>query len=219
MLSCPPIKRNPGIRKEGSMSFSGVSTRTCTHTQPSVWWMATVVGCCCGGGGSSVNEVHSFCSQLAPEERQWGGKLNLKEGKLCQQVTEACFDQTHSEVRRSHITGPIWRQYYALHRSAFFTQPVTARRRALLPLQIWIKHRPFVAWIYRCWNVGRVKKKQSSTLTYSQSGKLRHKTGKCERSFDAWCVRMNKNAEGMKLMRLTDLSVCDLINRSHANSH
>lgn len=128
MLSCPPIKRNTGIRKAGSMSFSGVSTCTCTHThtQPSFWWMATVVGCCCGGGGS-INEVHSFRSQLAPEERQWGGKLNLKEGKLCQQVTEACFDQTHSEVRRSHITGPIWRQYYALHCSAFFTQPVSAQ--------------------------------------------------------------------------------------------
>ena len=40
-----------------------------------------------GGGGwgwatdSGVNEVHSFRSQLAPEERQWGGKLNLKEGE------------------------------------------------------------------------------------------------------------------------------------------
>lgn len=26
-------------------------------------------------------------------------------GKLCQQVTEACADQTRSEVKRSHITG------------------------------------------------------------------------------------------------------------------
>lgn len=127
VLSCPPIKRNTGIRKEGSMSFSGVSTRTCTHTHTA---FSLVNGHCSGmllWGGSGVNEVHSFRSQLAPEERQWGGKLNLKEGKLCQQVTEACFDQTHSEVRRSHITGPIWRQYYALHRSAFFTQPVSAQ--------------------------------------------------------------------------------------------
>lgn len=119
------LKRSTGIRKAGSMSSSGVSTRTCTHTAFSL-----VNGRCSGmllWGGSSVNEVHSFRSQLAPEERQWGGKLNLKEGKLCQQVTEACFDQTRSEVRRSHITGPIWKQHYALHRSAFFTQPVSAQ--------------------------------------------------------------------------------------------
>lgn len=89
-----------------------------------------------GGGDSGVNEVHSFRSQLAPEERQWGGKLNLKEGKLCQQVTEACSDQTHSEVKRSHITGPIWRQYYALHRSPFSHYLSVHRRAVLLPLQI-----------------------------------------------------------------------------------
>lgn len=72
-------------------------------------------------GCSTANEARSFRSQLAPEERQWGGKLNLKEGKLCQQVTEACFDQIQSEVKRSHITGPIWKQHNALHRSPFHT--------------------------------------------------------------------------------------------------
>lgn len=79
------------------------------------------------GGGSGVNEVHSFRSQLAPEERQWGGKLNLKEGKLCQQVTEACSDQTHSEVKRSHITGPIWKAVLCTTPLAFLTQPVSAQ--------------------------------------------------------------------------------------------
>ena len=87
-------------------------------------------------GWVGVNEVHSFRSQLAPEERQWGGKLNLKEGKLCQQVTEACSDQTHSEVKRSHITGPIWRQYYALHCSPFSHSLSVHRRAVLLLLQI-----------------------------------------------------------------------------------
>lgn len=130
----------------------------------SFWWVARRVSV--RGGDSGVNEVHSFRSQFAPEERQWGGKLNLKEGKLCQQVTEAYSDQTHSEVKRSHITGPIWRQYYALHRSPF-SHSLSVHRRAVLPLQIWIKHRAFVAWIYCCWNVDRVEKKHSSTCTYS----------------------------------------------------
>lgn len=87
------------------------------------------------GGDSGVNEVHLFRSQLAPEERQWGGKLNLKEGKLCQQVTEACSNQTPSEVKHSHITGPIWRQYYAPRRSPF-SHSLSVNRRAVLLLQI-----------------------------------------------------------------------------------
>lgn len=45
-------------------------------------------------------ETHSFHSQLAPEERRWGGKWNLKErGELLQQVTEA------TEARSYHRGG------------------------------------------------------------------------------------------------------------------
>lgn len=84
-----------------------------------MWWLL--------GGYSGVNEMHSFRSLLAPEERQWGGKLNLKEGKLCQQVTEACSDQTHSEVKHKSYHGANLEAALCTTLLAFLTQPVSAR--------------------------------------------------------------------------------------------
>lgn len=158
--------------------------------------------------------VHSLLLKRGSGEGNWIWKRGSCANRWQRRASTKRTLKWGAVISRGQFGGSIM-HYTALR----FSHSLSARRRAPLPLQIWIKHRPFVAWIYCCWNVGRVKKKQSSTLTYSQSGKLRHKTGKCERSFDAWCVRMNKNAEGMKLMHLTDLFVCDLINRTHANSH
>lgn len=138
-----------------------------------------------GGGGSSVNEVHSFRSQLAPEERQWGGKLNLKERKLCQQVTEACFDQTHSEVKRSHITGPIWRQYYALHRLPFFSHTACqCTGKPCCRSKNELNIGAFVAWIYGCWNVSQ----ESSRCTYSLSGNHQKSAASCKTCLEGWFV-------------------------------
>lgn len=49
-------------------------------------------------------------------------------GKLCQQVTGACTDQMRSEVKRSHITGPIWKAALCTTALAFLTQPASAQK-------------------------------------------------------------------------------------------
>lgn len=74
-----------------------------------------------------VNEVHSFRLQLAPEERQWGGKLNLKGGGGAVPTGDrGTPTQTCSAVRRGVSWGTIWRQHYALH--AALARPDSAER-------------------------------------------------------------------------------------------
>lgn len=124
------------LNKISHISLICVHIHTHTLTNSGVALVVSSQTSECRRGGGGVNEVHSFHSQLAPEARQWGGESNLKEGKLFQQVTEACSDQTRSEVKHSHITGPIWRQHYALHRSPFSHSLPEHRRAVLPPLRI-----------------------------------------------------------------------------------
>lgn len=123
-----------------------------------------VLGMWIGGGGWGVNEVRSCQSQPAPEERRQGGKSNLKEGE-----TVPTGDRG---VLRPNALWSRAQSYHGANLEAalcttplaffFFFSPRTAsperRRTVVPPLRIWIKHRAFVARIYRRWNVDRVKK-------------------------------------------------------------
>lgn len=116
------------------------------------------------GRGSSCGHRFKWGAHIsltACSRREAAGReMEFERAGNCQQVTEACTDQTRCDVKHSGITGPIWRQYYTVQRSPF-SHSLPAHGEAVPILQIWIKHRTFVAWIYCCWNVDRVKKTQA----------------------------------------------------------